>query len=273
MDEQSLKTSLAQLPVPMIRYFDRIGSTNDEALAWAAQDLTAGGAAEGCLVVADSQERGRGRLGRHWVSRPGSSLAFSLILRPEPVEIEHLPFFSPLAGLAICQALESLGLEPQIKWPNDVLLDRKKTAGILVEVIWSGADLQAVVIGAGVNVAPESVPPETELLFPATSVQDAAAKAAGAKPVVDRDNLLQAILANLFAWRARLSDPAFLQAWEKRLAFRGEWVRVEETGSDPLTGQVVGIDAGGGLLLRTAGGENRSVQVGDVHLRPLDPSG
>jgi BirA family biotin operon repressor/biotin-[acetyl-CoA-carboxylase] ligase len=266
MDEHALKISLAGLPIPHIRYFDVIGSTNDEALAWLSKDASAGGAEDGCLVVADRQYSGRGRLDRHWVTRPGSSLAFSLILRPSPAEVERLAYFSPLGALAICQALESLGLAPLIKWPNDVLLKRRKAAGILVEVAWLGNQLQGIVVGIGLNVATASVPPTDQLLFPAISVEEAAGQP------VERSDLLQAILTNIFAWRARLFDPSFLQGWEQRLAFRGEWVRLEETGREALTGQVIGIDSNGSLLLHAQSGEIEVVTVGDVHLRPIDAS-
>jgi biotin-(acetyl-CoA carboxylase) ligase len=86
---------------------------------------------------------------------------------------------------------------------------------------------------------------------------------------VDRLELLRAILSALFAWRPRLASQAFRQGWEQRLAFREEWVQVEEGGADgAASGQVVGIDAQGGLLLRDAAGAVRSIAVGDVHLRP-----
>ena len=264
MNAHALKISLAGLPIPQIRFFEEIGSTNDEALAWLSKEASAGGAHDGCLVVANSQNNGRGRLGRRWVTRPGSSLAFSLILRPTPGEVERLAYFSPLGALAICQAFEQIGLAPLIKWPNDVLLQRRKAAGILVEVAWLGDQLQGVVIGIGLNVAADSVPPTDQLLFPAISVEEAARRP------VDRMDLLCAILTNLFAWRGRLLDSSFLQGWEQRLAFRGEWVRLEAGGHDALTGQVMGIDANGSLLLRTRNGETAAMTVGDVHLRPLD---
>src|SRR5512142_3320319 len=138
MDVDRLRSHLSGLPVAHIRCFDTVGSTNDEALAWAAA-----GAQDGCLVVADQQTLGRGRLNRRWITRPGAALAFSLIFQPGPEEIERMGFFSPLGALAISQALEEkLGLSPEIKWPNDVLLMGRKTAGILVEAAWMGTRLQ-----------------------------------------------------------------------------------------------------------------------------------
>lgn len=260
MDAQSLAELLAGLPIRRWRYFDHIGSTNDEALRWVAA-----GAEDGCLVVADHQTQGRGRFQRRWVTRPGRALAFSLILQPTQAEMSSLGFFSPLGALAISQALEDrLGLAPQIKWPNDVLLERRKVAGILVEAAWLGEQLQGLVIGIGVNIAPDSVPPAGELLFPATSVEEAARR-----PVA-REALFRAILQALFAWRAQMRREEFRHAWEQRLAFQDEWVRIEAAGGAPITGQVAGIDAAGSLLLKNVTGKTVAVAVGDVHLRPMD---
>lgn len=260
MNTQTLEKLLDGLPIPQIRYFDSIGSTNDEALAWSAA-----GALDGCLVVADQQTRGRGRFQRRWITHPGAALAFSLILRPTRSEMEHVGFFSPLGALAICQALEDhLALTPQIKWPNDVLLERKKVVGILVEASWQSAELQSVVVGIGINIKAEAVPPAHELLFPAISVEEAAAKP------VDREVLLQAILRNLFKLRAGMADDSFREAWQSRLAFRGEWVRIEEAGAEPVTGQLAGIDPKGNLLLLNQAGEKTTVVVGDLHLRLME---
>jgi BirA family transcriptional regulator, biotin operon repressor / biotin---[acetyl-CoA-carboxylase] ligase len=264
MDIDKLTSLLDGLPVPHVRYFDITSSTNDEALRWTAE-----GAEDGCLVVADQQTQGRGRLGRRWVTQPGVALAFSLILHPKEDELRQMTFFSPLGALAISQSLEeTLDLNPLIKWPNDVLLERRKVAGILVEAAWMGDQLQGVVIGIGINVQPAAVPPADQLLFPAISIEEAAGRP------VDRLALLRSILDNVFYWRSRLQSPAFRQAWETRLAFKGEWVRVEESstkpGDEPLTGQVVGLDGSGNLLLRVPSGETLPVAVGDVHLRLID---
>lgn len=257
MNTHSLETLLDGLPIPEIRYFDSIGSTNDEALAW-----TTAGAGDGCLVLADQQTQGRGRFQRRWITRPGAALAFSLILHPTPTEMKHVGFFSPLGAMAICRALEDhLALKPLIKWPNDVLLERKKVVGILVEASWMGSQLQGIVLGMGINIKAEAVPPAHELLFPAISVEEAAGKP------VDREYLLQAILQNLFSLRAGMQGDAFRKEWEARPAFQGEWVRIEESGEAPITGQVMGIDPDGNLLLLDQAGRTATVAVGDLHLR------
>ncbi|MDR3576526.1 MAG: biotin--[acetyl-CoA-carboxylase] ligase [Anaerolineaceae bacterium] len=260
MLEESLRIQLADLPIPEIHFFETIGSTNDEALAWSET-----GAADGCLVIADTQTKGRGRLNRQWITRPGAALAFSLILRPKPEEISHLFLFSPLGGLALCQALsKGLGLAAQIKWPNDVLLNKQKVAGILVESFWSGEIPQSIILGIGVNVAPEAVPPPNEVMYPATSVEQIYGKP------VDRFNLLHDLLESLFAWRVNLTSDQFFKAWEDYLAFRGEWVRVDQPGLEPITGQILGINENGNLRLLQNTGQEINVYAGDIRLRPAD---
>jgi BirA family biotin operon repressor/biotin-[acetyl-CoA-carboxylase] ligase len=261
MNVQSLQKHLTHIPIPEIRYFDTIGSTNDEAMAWAGR----GNAADGCLVIADQQTQGRGRFQRRWVTRPGAALAFSIILHPTEEEMAHFGFFSPLGALAICQALEDqFHLTPQIKWPNDVLLQGRKAAGILVEAAWIGQQLQGVIIGIGLNIRPDAVPPANELLYPATSVENST------QQPIDREQVLAAILQGLFFWRKQLTRPAFKQAWEQRLAFKGQMVQIEAAGDQPIHGKVTGLDISGNLLLEQASGEIIPVAVGDVHLRPLD---
>lgn len=268
MDEKLIQSAVAGLPVTRVVYLPETGSTND-----VAQQLLEQGAPDGVLVIADAQTQGRGRLNRHWVTTPGESLAFSLALRPTRAEQERLSFFSPLAGLAVCQVLvEDYGLPAEVKWPNDVLLGRRKTCGILVEAAWTGERLQGVVVGIGVNVAPSSVPPDPEVLFPATCVEQALQeKDASAQPYqpLDRVELLAKIVRKFFELRPQMSQPEFLQLWQERLAFRNEMVRVDPAAGDPIAGRVAGIDSEGNLRLRTPAGEEVHVAVGDIRLRPM----
>ncbi len=254
---EQIQSSLSQLTLGELRYFPEIGSTNDEAMHWAAA-----GAPDFSLVIADTQTAGRGRLGRKWVTQPGSALAFSLVLRP-PSDPATIPFFSPWGALAICEALEALDLNAEIKWPNDVLLQRRKVAGILLESSWLGPALQAVVVGIGINVAPASVPPAAEVMYPADSVEGVLGRP------VDRWQLLAGILERMQFWRERLAaGPDFLRAWEDRLAFRGEWVKVGDGAGPTRLGRVDGLDPNGELRLTGQQGETFTIHVGEISLRP-----
>ncbi|MCI0550877.1 MAG: biotin--[acetyl-CoA-carboxylase] ligase [Anaerolineae bacterium] len=258
MNPNELNKALSKLPLGDIKYFESIGSTNDEALAWAAND-----AKDLSLVIADEQTAGRGRLDRKWFTPPGTALAFSLILRPTTDERPHLSRIVGLAALAVADALRTRRLTPQIKWPNDVLLLGHKVAGILVESVWSGEDIDCVVIGVGINVLKGSVPPADLLHFPATSLEDEL----GYPP--DRLEVLFDILSNLIDMRPQLGTEEFLNRWGEALAFLGEQVQIEVGSEPPILGQLLGLESDGSLRLRDGHDKTVAVRFGDVRLRPL----
>ena len=256
MNEHTLKKTLSKLKIGGIRYFDSIGSTNDEALAWAtdnARDLS--------LVIADEQTQGRGRLNRKWFTPKGSALAFSLILRP--ASQVHLSRTVGVAALAIAGSCRRLGLVPDIKWPNDILLNGKKMAGILIETVWSGDAVDAVVVGMGVNIHAASVPPEEHLQFPATSIEN---ELGGRVPA--RTELLYSILESFIDWRARMGTDELVQSWQAGLAFRGQQVQIRSGGEVPVSGELLGLEPDGSLRLGDAHGRSIIVRFGDVSLRP-----
>lgn len=264
MDQSRLKNALAHSPVVSYRAFEEIGSTNDEALRWLDE-----GAPDFSLVIADSQTKGRGRFDRKWITQPGTSLAFTVIFKPSAAEREiPAALFAPMCGLAVWQVLkDKLRLSPQIKWPNDVLLERQKCCGILVEAAWTGAELNGIVMGIGINIAEGSLPPVTSALFPATWIEKYTHEP------VERFELLTEVLKSLDDWRSRLGTETFFATWQENLAFRKEQVRIEQSGKGPLTGEEIGIDTYGNLLLRDASGATITVEVGDVHLRSADTGG
>ena len=168
-----------------------------------------------------------------------------------------------LLALSLAESLLKLGLVPQIKWPNDVLLSGRKVAGILVESTWMGTKLDAIVLGLGVNVLNPSVPPADQLSFPATSIETELGRA------IERMELLRDILLRVLEWRPNLGTEAFLKAWEGSLAFRGQQVQVEAGSGKPVVGKLLGMDSDGGLRLQDKRGKSVTVQFGEVRLRPL----
>lgn len=258
MDHAELNKLLSKLPLGGVRYFESIGSTNDEALAWAAKD-----ADDLSLVVADEQTLGRGRHDRKWFTPPGTALAFSLILRPTMKEMSYLSRMVGLVALAIANSLGSRGLDPQIKWPNDLLINGRKVAGILIELTWSGDEIDSMVIGVGINVSKGSVPSTDILGFPAISLENALGY------IPEREVLLHDILAGLIALRPHLGTDSFIVSWEKRLAYNGRQVRVEMGGEQAITGKLVGLGSDGSLRLINDNGKSVTVRFGDVRLRPF----
>jgi BirA family biotin operon repressor/biotin-[acetyl-CoA-carboxylase] ligase len=260
MDKNLLARALEDTPVKEFKYFDSIGSTNDEALCWVDA-----GAADFSLVVADEQSKGRGRFERRWVTLPSSALAFSLILHPSPEEINKLVLFAPLCGLALRETIETqLHLYAEIKWPNDILLARHKTAGILVEAAWSGEAVAGIVLGIGVNVTHSSIPPADTQLFTATCLEDQSGHP------VDRLEILKGILNSIAAWRGKIGNSEFLDSWQQHLAFKNEYVRIEDSQKTSIIGRVKGIDSRGQLILILDDGTEQDFTVGDVHLRPVE---
>jgi len=257
MNEDQYQENLSSLPLGGLRYFDSTGSTNDEALKWASE-----GASDLSLVISDEQTAGRGRSGRKWYSPPRSALACSLILRPSPAELKYPARITGLGALALIDSLRVLGLFPQIKWPNDVLINGRKVAGILVESDWLGNNLKACVLGLGVNVLKASTPPPESMAFPATCIEVELGHP------LDRIELLKEILSALFKWRNKVSGDEFIQAWEDALAFRDQQVQVITDSQPPVTGELIGLEPNGNLRVRSLDGNLHLMQFGEIHLRP-----
>ena len=266
MDQPTLNKLLGDLSLGSIRYLNTVDSTNNLAAHWAKD-----GAPNLSLVISDEQTAGRGRLSRRWYTPPGAALAFSLIIQDTTQETvmpnSSLSRLTALGTLAVCDALKQsfpTQLQAQIKWPNDVLVAHHKLAGVLSEAFWQGEQLQTVILGIGINIAPESVPSAELLDFPATCVE------AAVKEQVDRWELLHTVLVKLLYWRSHLTSPEFIQAWEKRLAYQGEWVQVIFEGEPSLEGQVIGLKSDGSLKMLTRSGDLVDLQAGEIHVRPLD---
>jgi BirA family biotin operon repressor/biotin-[acetyl-CoA-carboxylase] ligase len=246
------------------------GSTNADLLARAVADAAA---PEGQVLVAEEQTAGRGRLGRSWTSVPGAALTFSVLLRPEGVPAERRGWLPLLAGVAVVSAVRAVaGVQAVLKWPNDVLVDDRKLAGILAEQSPDGA---AVVLGVGVNVAtPAGALPVSPAGLPATSLLVEGAS-------VGREPLLLAILGELERWYAAFrADPSpvrtgLLGAYRPLCVTLGQRVRVELPAGRVLTGTATDIDAGGRLLVADDyGNRPQTVSAGDVvHVRGVFPPG
>lgn len=256
MDRQSLTNAAARLQLSRIDFFDSIDSTNAFALRLA--DTGESGPA---LVAADAQTSGRGRMNRRWITNPGSSLAFSLLIHPAGSQQAKLQLFSALASLAVCRVLNrQLGITAQIKWPNDILINRQKTAGILCEAVWAGESLQAVVIGIGINVTKGSLPVESSLQYPATYLEAHLADS------VDRTSLLVNIVSEILTLKDELGIERFMNEYNQMLAFKDEPVRII-MGESVTGGTLVGSDPSGNLILDTGTGLT-AIAAGDLHLRP-----
>ncbi len=228
-------------------------STNDDA--WAA---LAEGLPDGVAVVADAQTRGRGRAGRAWVHAPGLGLALSVGLHLG-CDVRQAGVVPLVAGLAVAEALAGLGIAARLKWPNDVLVDGRKVAGVLCELRRLPAGADAVVIGIGVNVAQAATDFPPELREGATSVAEWV-------PGVRPEDVAAATLNALEPRWTQLQEgdrAALLEAWSARAAFWGEPVAVRTPAGD-VHGVARRLDPDGGLVLRLESGIETTVLAGDV---------
>jgi len=258
MDLESLKYELAGLPFSNIFFYLETDSTNQRAIEWLQE-----GKAGNALFTADSQTAGRGRLGRKWHTEPGASLAFSLALHPTKDEKDKLSLFPLLGAVAAAEAAEKVCRSPvEVKWPNDVLLNGKKTCGILAETVWQGEELAGLVLGIGINLLPTSVPPAQELNFPATCIQ------VHATQTIDRLFFLRSVITHLFNYRNTLTQDSFIQRYRDLLAFKNQEVMLETMEGKKFCGILDGIDNGGCLLLKMDESQTKSFPIGDLRLRP-----
>jgi BirA family biotin operon repressor/biotin-[acetyl-CoA-carboxylase] ligase len=242
-------------------FFSReVTSTNE----W-ARKLASQGAPEGTVAIAESQTRGHGRLYRKWVSPPGG-LWFSLILRPKLCLAEALKL-TFVAGLAVAETLdEQYGLRAETKWPNDVLVNGRKVCGVLGEVSTTGKEVNAVVLGIGINAnfKAEQVLPES-MRAEATSLETELKRKIQLEELFNR--LVEKLEATYMLYTTKGFSP-ILKKWKRHAGFLGQEVEVTD-GNEKTAGLACDIDEEGSLVLMLKNGTLKHVLVGDVSLRTM----
>jgi BirA family biotin operon repressor/biotin-[acetyl-CoA-carboxylase] ligase len=237
-----------------IRILGKVDSTNRYV-----RDAAQAGAPEGLVVTAEHQAAGRGRLGRTWEAPPGTGLLMSVLLRPRGLPPARLHLVTTVVALSAAAALERVGgVRAGLKWPNDLLVEERKLAGVLAEALDVGAGtVGAVVVGIGINVS--AAPPG------AVSLDDAAGRAVG------RADVLVALLEELEDRYGRWD--AVAAEYRRVCVTLGRRVRVEVAPGSSRTGTAVGIDDDGRLVVaEEATGATVSFSAGDVvHVRPAAP--
>jgi BirA family biotin operon repressor/biotin-[acetyl-CoA-carboxylase] ligase len=239
-----------------VRWFPTVASTMD-----VAEEAAQAGAAEGLVIVADEQTHGRGRRGRAWSSPPGAGLYLTFVFRP-PLDDPHAPVLSLLTlavGVAVRAAIrEATGFTPELKWPNDVMVARRKLAGILAEGIAIGTAAQTVLVGVGINVLAAAHP--GEIAERAVSLESELGRP------IDRARLLEELLVAVpdryDALRRGQADD-ILRDW-RGAAPSANGSTVQWQGPDTVErGVTAGIDETGALLVQTARGIER-VRAGEL---------
>ncbi|AUH53300.1 biotin--[acetyl-CoA-carboxylase] ligase [Chromobacterium sp. ATCC 53434] len=230
---------------------ERTDSTNSQLMARAGN-----GGLHGLVLACEQQTAGRGRLGRRWQARLGSGLTFSLLWRFER-GVAELAGLSLTVGAALARALRGLGAPVELKWPNDVLLDRRKLAGILIELSGDALGPATVVIGIGLNVTDPG-----DVDQPVATLEQA-----GVAP--DRNRVMAALLNELEPALAAFDRDGFAplrDEWWQLAAHRGSPVRLSFSHGEPVDGIACGVADNGALQVETATGM-RTFHVGEVSLR------
>ena len=242
-----------------IRVFEKTNSTND-----VVEKLARDGVPEGVVVFAESQTQGRGRLGRRWLSPSRRGLWFSVLLRPRQLRPQAATQLTVAAATSLVRAIrEQTGIEAGIKWPNDILVNGRKVAGVLTELNAELDHIKYLILGIGVdvNLTAGEFPPE--LRKSATSLKIEAGRE------VHRASLAAAILRELDRDYARITSGQFeavADEWEERCTTLGRRISIE-MGSRVLQGHAEALDHDGALLLRTEHGHLERIVGGDVTIQ------
>jgi len=240
-------------------YFEQLDSTSSHLA-----ELSKGSAGPGTIVIAEQQTAGRGRQGNSWYSPPGPGLYFSLLLKPELPSIK-LSGLTLTLGCSAAEAIEKIVQNPvTVKWPNDLYCNNRKVGGMLTEMQSHGGLINNAVIGIGLNVNNESVPPE--LCDTASSLLLETGK------TCSREDLLIGLLTRLEEDYRTFREQG-LKAFAERLAGRfflkGKWASVQDGLGIQMRGVVIGFDSDGGLLL--ANDQGRTVKCNSGTVTEMEP--
>jgi BirA family biotin operon repressor/biotin-[acetyl-CoA-carboxylase] ligase len=246
-----------------IIFFESTTSTNDAAIDIAKKRDNP----EGIVVIADEQSHGKGRFGRKWISPPGVNLYFTVLLRP-PLLSRKASILTLVTAVAVTTAIRDYtGLDAEIKWPNDILINGKKTGGILIEMKSDKNLLYLLAIGTGVNVnmsmdaLPEDIRPFT------TSLKEECGK------FIDKITLLSQVLAEMEKHYKILlngNKRALINEWLSLNCTIGNKVKIQNQ-DNIMSGIAEGIDENGQLIVKLTSGENKIVCAGDVTILKDNP--
>ncbi len=256
MDTKEIQSKLRGSIGKEILFYKTINSTN--LLAMEIAEKTP----EGTVVIADSQETGRGRLGRTWLSPPHVNIYMSIILKPV-IGTHDVTLLTIMASVACAKALgEATGLNVSIKWPNDLMVSNKKIGGILTELKIEHNKIVYAVVGIGINVNIEHDAFPEDLKETATSLKNETGKA------YHREDIVSRVLDEIDIWYGflkKMDRKKLLAEWEKNTSTLGKKVKVI-VGKETLVGLAESIDNDGRLVLKLPSGERKRISSGDLIL-------
>lgn len=245
-----------------LEFFDIIDSTNIFAKKFAEENNNDN--IEGVSIVADNQTRGKGRLGRTWITQKNTNISLSLILSPKISTFDALKF-NLIVSIAVCRAIKNFtNLKVNIKWPNDIIINGKKVGGILTETV-TQQELKYIIIGIGINVNNDFLP--EDLKEKATSLKIQTGK------ILNRSILLSNILLEIESiyceYKKSLSFEPFIDEYKKLCLNIGKEVKVK-LNNDIIYGKILDINTKGELILLTNSNKKIYLTSGEVSLRNLN---
>jgi BirA family transcriptional regulator, biotin operon repressor / biotin---[acetyl-CoA-carboxylase] ligase len=256
LNQEKLKESLdGKFIGHQLYYYDEIDSTNDEAFR-----LGLTGAPEGTVLIANSQNAGKGRMQRVWHSPADSNIYTSIILRPQ-IEPARVPQISILAGVAVAETLNRYCPGTVcLKWPNDILINGKKVCGVLSQAKTTASEVDFIVLGIGINVN------ISYRQFPKEICELATSLAIETGDEISRRELIIGLYENLAKWYKQLMEEGFGRIKEKWMSLTpmiGKPVQVM-FGEEVMSGKAIGLDEDGSLILFANGNEEIKVSAGDA---------
>lgn len=242
----------------IVERHDKIDSTNIRAKEWAKS-----GAAEGCIVLADTQSAGKGRLGRTWLSPKGTGIWMSIVLRPH-IRLQQIPQITLVAGMSMRKAISDItGLEAKIKWPNDIVVGEKKVCGILTEMAAKANQVEYVVVGIGVNVNNKSfddtIPHATSLTLEGGCTYDR-------EEIIKQFAQIFEEYYEVFLQTGNLS--ALMKEYKDHCINLDKQVRISNNQEDYIA-YVEDVDSNGSLIIKRADGRCETIFTGEVSVRGL----
>lgn len=255
LDIKGVKAGLKNKLIEDIKYYESVTSTNKVALNMEEENIK-----EGLVIVGGEQTKGRGRLKRNWHSPKDLGLWFSIILTPKK-DPERIPLLTLIGALSVHDAIKNIGIETDLKWPNDILYKNKKLCGVLSQFKSSGNNIERVVVGIGLNVNQKE--------FPRVIKNDSISLRMIKGEIIDREKILTDILNKFAYYYTKFQKGEYIsiiEIWKKEMTMLNKKITVNTAKNEQYKGKVVDITENGALIIEQQDKTRKTLIAGDVSI-------
>ena len=255
LDIKGVKAGLKNKLIEDIKYYESVTSTNKVALNMEEENIK-----EGLVIVGGEQTKGRGRLKRNWHSPKDLGLWFSIILTPKK-DPERIPLLTLIGALSVHDAIKNIGIETDLKWPNDILYKNKKLCGVLSQFKSSGNNIERVVVGIGLNVNQKE--------FPRVIKNDSISLRMIKGEIIDREKILADILNKFAYYYTKFQKGEYIsiiEIWKKEMTMLNKKITVNTAKDEQYKGKVVDITENGALIIEQQDKTRKTLIAGDVSI-------